>query len=68
MSKAQKNLRQELLEARAKVQRQIEIVEAGPAINVWGGELQHGPAQIAELTATLKELEDALANLGDDDA
>lgn len=65
MSKSEKTLRQQLLEARANVLRQIEILQAGP-LAVKGG----GPdfnSVLAALTATLKEIDDSLAGLGEDD-
>jgi hypothetical protein len=66
MSNPEKSVRRQLLEARADIQRQIEILSA-PLVNYRGG----GPPNdmlIADLTATLKEIEDSLAELGADDA
>jgi hypothetical protein len=67
MSKSEKSLRQELLEARAKLRRQIEILQGVPLYDRGSGEYMQAPAQIAELTATLQEIEDSLAELGDDE-
>jgi hypothetical protein len=55
------------LEARADIQRQLEVLQAGPIINARGGGPQFEPVTV-ELTATLKEIEDRLAALGADDA
>ncbi len=70
MSKPEKSLRQELLEAREKVSRQLEICANNPVSNGWtaGGGEAPAPTPVADLEATLREIEDALANLGDDDA
>lgn len=67
MSKPEKSLRQELLDAREKVSRQIEVLQAGPAVRARGQGPDFEPV-LADLEATLKEIDDALANLGDDDA
>jgi hypothetical protein len=66
MPKSDKSLRQQLLDARADVKRQIEILQSGPLVNARGGGPDFEPA-IAGLTATLKEIEDSLAELGEDD-
>jgi hypothetical protein len=66
MSKSEKGVRQQLLEARANVQRQIDTLQAGPLVNPRGGGLPFEPA-IAELMATLKEIDDSLAGLGKDE-
>jgi hypothetical protein len=68
MAESDKSLRQELLEARAKLQRQIEILNGVSLYDRGSGEYMQAPAQIAQLTATLQEIEDSLAELGDDDA
>jgi hypothetical protein len=70
MSKPEKPLRQELLEARNTLLRQISICQNNPVSNFWtaGGGEAPAPTPVAELEATLKEIDDALANLGDDDA
>jgi hypothetical protein len=67
MSKSEKSDRQQLLEARAEIERQIEILQGGPLVIARGGSTQFEPV-IAELTATLKEIEDSLAALEEDDA
>jgi hypothetical protein len=67
MMKEEKPGRQQLMEARADIQRQIEILQLGPVIRGHGG----GPefdSVIVTLTATLKEIEDSLAELRADDA
>ncbi len=64
MVKSEKSLRQQLLEARADIQRQIEILEVGPIINARGGGPRFEPV-ISELTTALKEIEDRLADIGD---
>ncbi|MGA7432808.1 MAG: hypothetical protein WBQ24_00590 [Xanthobacteraceae bacterium] len=69
MSKLEKPLRQELLEARATILRQIEICANNPPSNFHtaGGGEAPAPTPVADLEATLKEIDDAIANLGDDD-
>lgn len=62
MSDSDLSLREQLLEAQANVRRQIEILEAGPASLVPGGQFLDNRATIAELQATLGEIEDGLAN------
>jgi hypothetical protein len=70
MSKPEKPLRQELLEARAKILRQMDICANNPPSNFWtaGGGEAPAPTPVADLEATLKEIDDALANLGEDEA
>jgi hypothetical protein len=70
MSKPEKSLRQELLEARARVLRQIEICANNPPSNFWtaGGDEAPAPTPVADLEATLKEIDGAIANLEDNDA
>jgi hypothetical protein len=68
MSDTEKSLRQELLEARAKLRRQIEILQQIPLYDRGSGQYMQAPAQIAELTATLQEIEDSLTQLGEDEA
>jgi hypothetical protein len=63
MPQSKKTLREELLEARGKIRRQIEILQAGPLLNARGG----GPdfeSVIAELTAALENIESELDKLG----
>jgi hypothetical protein len=60
---SRKNPAPAALEARADVQRQIEILES--SIQRRNGELMFGPL-ITDLTATLKEIEDSLADLEHD--
>jgi hypothetical protein len=70
MAKGEKSLRDELLEARAKILQQIEICENNPVSNLWtaGGGEAPAPTPAAELESTLKEIDEAISNLGDDDA
>lgn len=50
------------------MQRQIDILQSSPTIgDQIGGGLAQKPNQIADLTATLKEIEDGLADLGSAD-
>jgi hypothetical protein len=63
MPESKKTLREELLEARGKISRQIEILQAGPLVNARGG----GPdfeSVVAELTAALENIEKRLDELG----
>jgi hypothetical protein len=66
MSQPKASVRKKLLEGRARLQRQIEILESGPVLNARGGGPDFGPV-IDKLTAELKEIEDNLAELGEDD-
>lgn len=66
MSKPEKSLRDELLKARSNILRQIEILRAGPVVKARGQGPDFDPV-LADLTATLKEIEDSLANLGEGD-
>jgi hypothetical protein len=68
MSKPEKSLRQQLLDARADIERQIEILQAGPSFSYRGGGNPQFEPVIADLTATLKEIEDSLAELGENGA
>ena len=63
MPNAKKSLREQLLEQRAEIRRQIEILQAGPLVSAWGG----GPdfeSVVAELTAALENIEQELDELG----
>jgi hypothetical protein len=66
MSSPEKTLRQQLLKARADVRRQIEILESSLEHGRDAG-VMFGPV-ITDLTATLKEIEDSLADLEAHDA
>jgi hypothetical protein len=66
MSDPEKTLRRQLLEAREKLSRQIEIMEAGPAFAK--GVYDFQPGVIAELKAELARVDQSLADLGLDDA
>ncbi|MFL5295921.1 MAG: hypothetical protein ACJ798_06015 [Phenylobacterium sp.] len=61
-------LRQELLAARANVERQIEILMAGPASLGKGGAFIDNSSAVDALRETLSELDEGLANLGSTDA
>jgi hypothetical protein len=50
-----KSGRQQLMEARADIQRQIELLQSGPLIRGHGDEPQFDPV-IVKLTATLREI------------
>jgi hypothetical protein len=67
MTKQEKPDRQQLMEARADIRRQIEILQLGPVIRGHGGGPQFDSV-IVKLTATLKEIEDSLAEPRADDA
>ncbi len=68
MSKPQKTLRQQLIEARDKVQRRIEILTAGPASgDVWARR-SDSDGLIAELQGELEEINKSLAALPAGDA
>jgi hypothetical protein len=60
--KPEKPLRQQLLDARAALQRQIEIMSAG---TIRGFGYQPGSQQALE--DELREIDEVLANLGPDD-
>jgi hypothetical protein len=66
MSKRENPGRQQLMEARADIQRQIELLQSGP-FRGHGGGPDFEPV-IAKLTATLREIEDCLAEIPADDA
>jgi len=68
MSESDLSLRDQLLEAQANIRRQIEILAAGPASLVPGGQFLDNSHAIAELQATLRDIEDGLANLATDSA
>ena len=61
--KTEKPMRQQLLEAQANLERQIEVMSVG-TIRGFGWQ----PGSKAELQAQLSEINEALANLGPDDA
>lgn len=67
MTRSTPNLRQQLVEARNDVLRQIEILQAGPASLGRGGEFIDNTSLIANLSNTLHEIEDGLAGLESDD-
>ena len=66
--KTGKPLRQQLLEARDNVERQIDILVAGPASKGKGGGFIDNSGLIEELRGTLREINKALNGLGPDDA
>jgi hypothetical protein len=61
--KPEKPLREQLIEARANVQRQLDVMAAGP---IRGFEYQ--PASIEGLENELREIDEALSQLGSTDA
>jgi len=70
MSQSKKALRQELLQARAKLLRQLDILQAIPKSDIFrtGRVEATPPTPLTDLLAELKEIEDALADLGKDEA
>jgi hypothetical protein len=70
MSKSNEALRQELLHARTKVLRQIDILQAMPQSDIFRTEEIEAtpPTPLPDFRSELKEIEDALADLGQDDA
>jgi hypothetical protein len=60
----EKPIREQLIEARESLRRQIEILQAGPASIGKGGEFIDNTDMIAELSGTLREIEQALADGG----
>ena len=71
---AEPSLRAQLLEARTKVQRQIDRLRAraypaAPTSWTPGDEFPHALAQLGdELSRTLREIDDALERLGPDES
>jgi hypothetical protein len=63
MPNPRKSLREQLLEKRSEIRRQIEILQAGPLINARGGGPDFGSV-IAELTTALENIEKELDELG----
>ena len=61
MSRSEPSLKQQLLEARAKLERQVEIMELG------GVRFGYQPGLKEKLLEELQEVEDALARLGPDE-
>jgi hypothetical protein len=61
-------MRQQLEEAQKNLQRQIDILRAGPASMGKGGAFIDNSGMIADLSNTLREIREGLANLGPDDA
>jgi len=70
MPQQDKSLRKELLEARERILRQIDICQNNPPDNFWTARAGAAPpaSPVPALTATLKKIEHALANMGKDDA
>lgn len=60
----QKSLREQLTEARDNVQRQLDILAAGPSNN----NTRWQPDSITELQTVLAELNQRIADLGSEDA
>jgi hypothetical protein len=67
MARQERPSRQQLIEARADIQRQIELLQSGPLMRGHGEAQQFDPV-IVKLTATLREIEDCLAEIPADDA
>jgi hypothetical protein len=61
--KKEKPLREQLIEARDKLRRQIETLHAGPASLGRGGEFIDNSALESELTSALRRIEQTLAEL-----
>ncbi|WP_394762813.1 hypothetical protein [Phenylobacterium sp.] len=57
-------MREQLLDARRNLRRQIDVMRAGPVSMGHGGGLVDFSNQIADLSEQLREVEDGLANLG----
>ncbi len=70
MAKDEKTLLAQLLEAREKVLLQISICANNPVNNFWtaGGGEAPAPTAVPELEKTLKELDDAIADLEGDES
>ena len=68
MKRLEPSLREQLLDAQRNLQRQIDVMRAGPVSLGRGGAFVDFSSQIADLSAQLREIEDGLANLGPDDA
>ena len=67
MAQPKPTLRQQLLGARANVERQIGILVAGPASLGKGGGFIDNRSLIEELRGTLREINKALDGLGSND-
>ena len=63
MARADPSLRQQLLDAQAKLERQIDILRAGPASVGTVGSFIDNSALIAELGETLRRINEALEEL-----
>jgi hypothetical protein len=59
-------LREQLLEARADVRRQLETLQTGAKTPLPGGRLGY-PSQVAILTETLERIEAAIASVENDE-
>ena len=69
MKRPEPSLREQLLDAQRNLQRQIEVMRAGPVSMGRGAYPRIDFSdQIAVLSAQLREIEDGLANPGPDDA
>ena len=60
-------LREQLLKARAKVEYQLSIMQAGPASHGLGWRPRF-KAYAEDLAETLRQIDESLASLGPDDA
>ncbi len=65
--RAEKPIREQLEKARVDLQRQIEILDAGPTPGAYGATTDNTDL-ISNLTAELREIDDALAKPESDNA
>ena len=68
MSQPERSRRQQLIDARSSVQRQIEMLESGPTSADEGCAFIEPEIAISDFKKALREIEDKLAKLGPDDA
>ena len=66
--KTEPPMRDQLLEARAKLTRQIEVLGAGPASLGRGGEFIDNAEALSELRDVLAQIDEGLRNVGPDDS
>jgi hypothetical protein len=67
MSRTEPSRRQQLLDARTNICRQIETLEGGPTASDQGCEFIEAEIAISDLKRSLREIEDSLVNLGLED-
>jgi len=63
MGRPEPSLRDQLVQARAALQRQLEVLGAGPMYNILPATTVDNRALIGELSAELAQVEEALAGL-----